>query len=1112
LSEENVLLEDHKTGQAGPVRRLVRVCGFGFAALSVLMLGLLGLGYWHFQSSENSDFLRERTLAAILDIAGPKAEISLDRASLNFAGTQSIFSLRQLFVREPQAGLSISVGTVDVSMNSGSLLRMAPDPTALSIADIDLVFPALDQKLDSIGIAQALLGSLSSVAKTIAGVPNLERVDAERVKLARSDAQGQPIRIGEPFSLRARREGEQIRVEIARLLSKIVPQEPKAEPVRPLVLMVSVKRDGQGDKALAMRSEVGAIGALAALLGLPLSVVDPGLRFEAELDAGINADGRQGPVAIRFSLGGGLLDFEQYGVPALAIDEFSFALQGDPGTSTVRIPEFVFRSLETVIRGSGTLDIDRDQKRLRLEAQAPVIKPLSPTEKPVVFQSLALEASILRDLSTVIVDRVVVRDETGEAQAAARLSRLDGGLIETEVSVRDLDLRKGLRLWPVFISPELRDWAIERARRGIIRQLSLKSRLAGPDLHEAWAQKPIPDQSISAEYRLDQVEMAPVDGAPPVIGASILARGTGRSAVIQLGQGQIEALPGKPVSIAGAEFRVADVFRRPPVLEMRIPIVGSLEGVASALSAPGFRTNAAIPKEIVTGTGQVEGQIRASLRLTDKPAPDDLQVEALAELRNVGIPAIAPGERLEAGQFQLNAKDGQVRVKGDARLNGLPAQIEVSSEDNGSTIANIRATLDEAHRQKRGLDFKAWLTGPVQARLDIEFPKSGAQPNVDVTLDLSAAKVEGLVPGQLKRAGQAAKITFDFAKQGDRTVLDDLVVDLGGFSGQGRVELGRDGQPTKAEFATLKISPGDNARVSYERHRGISKLTVRGNSFDLRPFLKGVQSGRVDDSKAPDTDLDLQTTVLVGFGGELISSGEVQLQRRNNALSRLQVRGRFGGEALTVDTVETGGREGLTLRAATGDGGALLRFLDIYSKMRGGRLTADIRLSREGQSGLVQVRDFLVRGEPLLARYVSNSSAVRTPSATILPPTPRDSVLFTKLRADFSRTPGRIDLREAVMWGAQVGGTLEGFLDYGRDRVDLKGALVPAYALNNLFAQVPLFGPLFGGTQYEGLFALPFVIQGRASAPVLRTNALSVIAPGFLRKLFEVQRDGEASR
>jgi hypothetical protein len=1105
-------MEHDKAGRRGPVRRVLRFCGLGFAILSVLMLSFLGFAYWHFQSSENSDFLRERTLSAILEIAGPKAEISLDRAALNFEGTRSTFSLRQLAVREPQAGLSVSVGKVDVGMNSGSLLRMAPDPTSLAISDIDLVFPALEQKPDSIGLAQAVLGSLAGIAKTIAGVPNLGSVDAERVSLSRRDERGEVIRIGEPFTMRARRDGSDIRVEIARLQPKTASAAPAPELQRPLVLTVSVKRDGQGDKALQLRSEVGALGALAALFGLPLSVVDPKIRLEAELDAGIDAEGRQGPVSIRLSVGGGLIDFEPYGVPALVVDEFSFELQGEPGSSTVRIPQFVFRSLETQIRAAGTLDIDGDHKRLRLEAKDPVIKPLSSSEKPVSFQTVALEARILRDLSTVIIDRVVARDEVGEAQAAARLSRLDGGLIETEVSARDLDLRKGLRLWPVFVSPELRQWTIERAHRGIIRQLQLKSRLAGSDLHDAWAQKPIPDQSIAAEYRLEQVEMAPVDGAPPVKDAMVNARGTGRTAFIQLDRGAIEALPGKAVSIAGAEFRVADVFRRPPVLEMRIPISGPLDGVAAALSSPGFRNAAPIPKEVAAGTGQVEGQIRAQLRLAEKPQPGDLQVEARADLKNVVIPVVAPGERLEGGQFQLQAKDGELLVKGEGRLNGLPAQIEVTSEDKGPTVATIRANLDETQRQRRGLDFRPFLAGPVQANLRIAFAKGSTQPDIDVALDLAAAKVEGLVPGQLKRPGQPAKVSFDFLKQGDRTILDDLNVDLGGLTAQGRVELGRDGQPVKAELASVKISPGDNARVSYERQRGLTKLTIRGNSFDLRPFLRGVQSGRIDDSKAPDTDLDLQTTVLVGFGGELISGGDVQLQRRNNALSRLQVRGRFGGEPLTVDTVESGGRDGLLLRASTGDGGALLRFLDIYSKMRGGRLSADMRLSRDGQSGLVQVRDFLVRGEPLLARYVSDAPVVRAPSATIQPPTPRDSVLFTKLRADFSRRPGRFDLREAVMWGAQVGGTLEGVLDYGQDRVDLKGALVPAYALNNLFAQVPLFGPLFGGTQYEGLFALPFVIQGKASAPVLRTNALSVIAPGFLRKLFEVQREGEAGR
>jgi hypothetical protein len=95
------------------------------------------------------------------------------------------------------------------------------------------------------------------------------------------------------------------------------------------------------------------------------------------------------------------------------------------------------------------------------------------------------------------------------------------------------------------------------------------------------------------------------------------------------------------------------------------------------------------------------------------------------------------------------------------------------------------------------------------------------------------------------------------------------------------------------------------------------------------------------------------------------------------------------------------------------------------------------------------------------------------------------------------------------MWGPQVGGTMEGVLDYAGDAVNIKGTFVPAYALNNLFAQVPLLGPILGGGQYEGLFAVPFIITGRASAPVLKTNVASAIAPGFLRKIFEIRKESQ---
>ena len=83
-----------------------------------------------------------------------------------------------------------------------------------------------------------------------------------------------------------------------------------------------------------------------------------------------------------------------------------------------------------------------------------------------------------------------------------------------------------------------------------------------------------------------------------------------------------------------------------------------------------------------------------------------------------------------------------------------------------------------------------------------------------------------------------------------------------------------------------------------------------------------------------------------------------------------------------------------------------------------------------------------------------------------------------------------------------VGLSVDGNIDYGRDRVLLNGTFVPAYGLNNLFSQIPLFGPIIGGGSHEGLFAVNFQVSGAASAPVLNINPLSAIAPGFLRKIF----------
>ena len=181
----------------------------------------------------------------------------------------------------------------------------------------------------------------------------------------------------------------------------------------------------------------------------------------------------------------------------------------------------------------------------------------------------------------------------------------------------------------------------------------------------------------------------------------------------------------------------------------------------------------------------------------------------------------------------------------------------------------------------------------------------------------------------------------------------------------------------------------------------------------------------------------------------------------------------------------------------------------------------DIKTAERQQTGSLTIHDFMVKDEPAMRRLATEAvrpsgsevdagliqgQAALGPRASAAPALQIDpnSVAFTKLQVRFARNAGRTEISDGVMWGAQIGASVAGYVDFSRDRVDLSGAFVPAYQLNNLFAKIPLVGPILGGGTHEGLFAINYRVSGAASAPVLHVNPLSAIAPGFLRKIFGV--------
>src|SRR5438105_4205245 len=133
--------------------------------------------------------------------------------------------------------------------------------------------------------------------------------------------------------------------------------------------------------------------------------------------------------------------------------------------------------------------------------------------------------------------------------------------------------------------------------------------------------------------------------------------------------------------------------------------------------------------------------------------------------------------------------------------------------------------------------------------------------------------------------GKSGKATFSVVKKEQSTLFQDIVVDGGGVSIKGSVEVDQNGDLLSANFPTYSPSEGDKTSLKAERGTdGVVKVTMRGDVFDGRGFLKSAISGREADAKNKtkniDFDVDLKLGAVAGNNGEALRSVDAKFSRR----------------------------------------------------------------------------------------------------------------------------------------------------------------------------------------------------------------------------------------
>ena len=881
-------------------------------------------------------------------------------------------------------------------------------------------------------------------------------------------------------------------------------------PERPWVLSAAMRPLAGGVRALGIEARQVSIRDILLAARLNLGNFDVDLPLSASVRAEISPEGIPQQVQGQLVADAGTIVDREYEKVSLNIDHADFRFNWDAQRHTLIVP-FQVQSGGNQFTMRATLEAPPEQNGVWLLGVTrgdAVIDPIiiapgaSSDDEGIAINRLAVRARIDTnrkrfELEQGDFSRVDTRPShnlgiavTGSLDFAGAEPHAAFGVAGTRMPVSALK-----RLWPIFAAVDVRSWVDEHISGGMVERVVVAGNAPLEDFKHNGP--PTPEDGLSVDIETSGTTLRPIASLPAIRDADLTVRITGRNAVVNLGRGTVEAAPGRKLSIAGGVFEVPDTHPKPALARASFRIDGGVPAAAALLASDGLRDTVGITLDPASTRGTVAAQVAVKLAIA-RPMPEDASSYVInADLTNFSADKMLLGQKVEASILKAVASSDGFQIKGDVKINGTPATIDLRKQKGEADAElHMQATIDEAARRRFGMDLGSTVTGAIPIKVVGRVGDNVSDDGMSVEADLTPVKIDNLLPGWAKPAGRPARATYTMLKTGKAIRFDDLSVDGSGATVRGSVEFDSANELISANFPVFALSDGDKLTLKADRGTdGALRVAMRGDIYDGRNFVKStLASTDKARQKQEDLDLDLKVGTVAGHNGETLRGLDLKLSRRGGRIRTFNMTSKIGRDTPLNGDLRVRARDNhQVIYFETDDAGALFRFTDMYPRMFGGQMWVAMDPPTQEQSpqvGTLFIRSFAVRGEPALERVVSGAPG----TAGIA------GVDFSEMRADFTRFPGKMAVRDGVVRGPLVGATVEGNIDYTRDDVHLRGTFVPFYGLNNMFGQIPIVGLFLGGGSKEGLVGITYEAVGPPGAPRITVNPVSAIAPGLLRK------------
>ncbi len=730
---------------------------------------------------------------------------------------------------------------------------------------------------------------------------------------------------------------------------------------------------------------------------------------------------------------------------------------------------------------------------------------------PLPVKTLAAKGQVDPDQDLISLDSMEIDLDgptfvlSGQGNGFLRGRATDDGapVLTATLKGTGIDWQKADGWWPETAASGARGWLIPNVTSGVVEALDARTKIRFPA-----GQASAVLEELAGTFKARDLTVHYLRPMPPIEHGAVTATFDATQFAAKIEAGEVGR-----IKIRQGDLLITGLDQDDQFIKVGGDLASPMRDALALLDHERLGYTSKLGLKPADASGDVATHLQF-----DFPAKKELtfamvEIGVTAGMSNVGLKQAMFEQDVTEGNLELALTQNGMRISGPLKFGGIPLDLQWLENfyDDAPFEQQIRAigTVNAQQRAAFGYETRPFFDGPSLTDLTY-ISYAGGRGRIDASFDLTQSALAFEFAKWSKAAGVPGRGKLGVEMRNQRIQGIPLFdVAAGDLKAAGRIDFDKDGKPRMVTMPSLKYGRNNLSNVGVAFKGELIEIGIGGGDVDVEPWMENDAPVKDDDILAREENEPQRpfrllapslNAVRVG-DGRLLHNVKVELYHDPMWWDVIDVSATLEGGAPLTLSYRPGEPGEHRLTAETTDAGAALRALDIFDSIKGGTLKITGRVKddepRRPLRGRLESSSFRLLDTPFFVRFLS--VAALTGLVDVLT---GEGFYFDGASARFTKTMGTIEVRRFRSAGPSIGLTSSGTIDLDRQKIDLEGVIVPAYALNSILGNIPILGNIIQGGPGEGLFSATYKISGDLPEPKIDVNPWSALAPGFLRDIF----------